>query len=259
MRSLRSLALRSLCALPLAFAGCVATTTDIDRLQDSLDGMRRSQADLAIKMDQLDRSLSTLTEKLDDSQKGVSKLTQKLDDSQTRLGGRMESISQLLSAATTQASVPVPGEMYRSAYGDYLAGKLDLAIAGFKTFLDRFPESDLADDAQFYIADSYLSKRDYVRAREEFDKVLGVSQSYRPQALLKRAAALEGSRQIEDQKLTLKTLIKEFPNSSEGQTADQILKDIAKEEKEAESRKAPKQVPPPAKKTKSIESKSTEN
>lgn len=231
----------------------MATTTDIDRLQDSLDGMRKSQADLAIKMDQLDHSLASLTEKLDDSQKGVSKLTQKLDDSQTRLGGRMESISQLLAAATTQASVPVPGEMYRTAYGDYISGKLDLAIAGFKTFLDRFPDSDLADDAQFYIADSYLSKKDYHQARVEFDKVLGVSQSYRPQALLKRAYALEGSRQIEDQKLTLKTLIKEFPKSSEAESAEQVLNDISRREKEAEAKKAPKPSSAPSKKSKTTE------
>ncbi len=249
MRKLHFFARLSSYAVPLAFAGCVATTTDIDRLQDSLDGMRKSQADLAIKMDQLDRSLSSLTEKLDDSQKGVSKLNQKLDDSQSRLGGRMESISQLLSAATTQASVPVPGDMYRAAYGDYLSGKPDLAIAGFKTFLERFPDSDLADDAQFYIADSYLNKKNYSEARIQFDKVLGISQAYRPQALLKRAYALEGSSQSEDQKLTLKTLVKEFPGSSEAQTADQILKDLAKSEKEADSKKVPKPNSPPSKKS----------
>ena len=94
--------------------------------------------------------------------------------------------------------------------------------------MDRYPESDLTDDAQFYVADSFLSKKDYQRARVEFDKVLSVSQSYRPQALLKRAYALQGTRQAEDQKVTLKTLIKEFPDSSEAQTAEQILKEISK-------------------------------
>lgn len=220
--------------LPLVLGGCVATTMDIDRLQESLDQMRKSQADLAFKMDSLDRSFSSLTEKLDDSQKGVSKLTQKLDDTQSRLGGRMESISALLSAATTQASVPVPGEIYRAAYSDYLAAKPDLSISGFKTFIERFPDSDLADDAQFYLADSYLLKKDYGQARIEFDKVLSMSQTFRAQALLKRSYALAGSKQLEDQKHTLRTLIKEFPDSAEAETAGQILKELTPPSREKE-------------------------
>ena len=138
-------------ALCLA-AGCVATTTDIDRVQESLTDssntlrtLQKSQADLISKMDQLDRSLVSLREKLDENQKRMTSLTQKLDDTQVRLGGRMETISRLLSQATTQASVPVPGELYRSAYVDYQSGKLDLAISGFKSFIERYPESDLTD------------------------------------------------------------------------------------------------------------------
>src|SRR5437870_3851289 len=89
----------------LGLAGCVATTTDVDRLQDSLNAMQKSQADLTSKMDQLDASLSKLNEQLNDNSKKNVLLTQKLDDLQVRLGTRMEGISQLLSAATTQASV----------------------------------------------------------------------------------------------------------------------------------------------------------
>ena len=156
-------------------------------------------------------------------------LSQKLDDLQSRLGFRMESISQLLSQATTQASVPVPGEIYRSALGDYQSGKMDLAISGFKSFIERYPTSDLADSAQFYLADSYLSKQNYSEARIQFDKLLSSSKEHRAQALLKRSYALDGMKQAQAQKDTLKVLIKEFPSSSEAQTAKQILEDLQEE------------------------------
>jgi TolA-binding protein len=221
--------LPALCAL--ALSGCVATTTDVDRLADSLSTLQKSQADLTVKMDQLDSNLASLNERLTESQKKTSQLIQKLDDLQARLGSRMEGISQLLSAATTQASVPVPSEVYRTAYGDYLSGKTDLAITEFRSFISRYPDSELADDAQFYLADGYLAKQNYAQARTEIDKYLSNYTELRSAALLKRARALEGLKKDADQKATLEALLKEFPDSAEAATAQQMLKDLEPEPK----------------------------
>src|SRR3989344_1103948 len=87
----------------LILSGCVATTTDVDRLQDSLNHVQKSQADLIAKMDNLDHAIGALSEKLSDSQKNMSALSLKLDDAQASLGQRMEIISRLLSEATSQA------------------------------------------------------------------------------------------------------------------------------------------------------------
>ena len=205
----------------------MATTTDIDRLQDSLNQVQKGQADLISKMDGLDRTIGALNEKLSDSHKKMSALSAKLDDTQSGLGGRMEIISRLLSDATTQAKVAVPSDLYRTAYGDYLSGKIPLAMEGFSQFLQRYPDSDLADDAQFYLADCYLQKRDFKQARTEFDKVLSVSREHRKQALLKRSYALKGEGQTKNQKLTLETLIKEFPDSPESEAAQEMLKELS--------------------------------
>ena len=203
----------------------MATTTDVDRLQGSLNQVQKSQADLIAKIDDLDRTISSFNEKLTDSQKNMSALSLKLDDTQTGLGQRMELISRLLSEATSQATVAVPGDLYRTAYGDYSAGKYPLALEGFTAFLKTYPDSDLADDAQFYLADCYLQKKDYKAARAEFDKVLAVSREFRAQALLKRAYALQGMKQAKDRKLTLDALMKEFPGSPEAEAAKDLLKE----------------------------------
>ena len=119
-----------------------------------------------------------------------------------------------------------------------MGGKYDLAIAGFKLFLERYPESDLADDAQYYYADSFLMKKDYARARQEFDHVLSISREFRNAALLKRAYALGGAKQVEDQKHTLKTLIKEAPGSPEAATAKEILEDLESPKKNPPRKKS---------------------
>ncbi|OGR85952.1 MAG: hypothetical protein A3A86_03150 [Elusimicrobia bacterium RIFCSPLOWO2_01_FULL_60_11] len=209
----------------LVFSGCVATTTDVDRLQDSLDSVQKSQADLVVKLDELQTTLEALNAGLESNQNKMGDLSVKLDDTQTGLVSRMDLISRLLSEATHYAAVAVPGDFYRAAYGDYLAGKIDLALSGFEGFLERYPDSDLADDAQFYLADCYLQKKDYKAARAEFDKVLAVSREFRAQALLKRAYALQGMKQAKDRKLTLDALMKEFPGSPEAEAAKDLLKE----------------------------------
>ena len=207
----------------------------MDRLQGSLHQVQKSQADLIAKIDELDRTLNTLSESLSDNQKSMSSLSVKLEDTQAGLGQRMELISRLLSDATQQSKVAVPGDLYRTAYGDYLSGKFSLAREGFAAYLLAYPNSDLADDAQFYLADCYLKKKDYKTARAEFDKLLSISQEFRASALLHRAYALQGMNLTNDERLTLETLIKEFPNSPESEAAKGRIK-------------APPAPPPPPKK-----------
>jgi TolA-binding protein len=38
---------------------------------------------------------------------------------------------------------------------DYAAGQFTLAITGFEAFLRTFPRSEMTDDAQFQIGESY--------------------------------------------------------------------------------------------------------
>src|SRR5262249_37289380 len=62
----------------------------------------------------------------------------------------------------TAAVRPQPGgagaeESYQAAYQDFTRGRYPLAITGFREFLRRFPDSPLADSAQYGIGESYYS------------------------------------------------------------------------------------------------------
>ncbi|MBI2916167.1 MAG: tetratricopeptide repeat protein [Elusimicrobia bacterium] len=206
----------------------MATTTDIDYLKETMQAIQKNNADLKSRIGELDQTLASFREELIHNQKKMATLTQKLDESQARMGSKMDQMTQLLSTASVQPSVPLPSEEYRTAYGDYLSGKMDLAIQGFKSFAERYPKSDLLDDAEFYLGDSYLIKKDFAQARVHFDKVLSISEELRAHALLKRAYSLEGMKQTENQKKTLEALVQEFPDSAEAQTAKEILKEVAR-------------------------------
>ena len=215
-------------AAAISLSGCVATVTDIDRLQDSLTQVQKSQAALLGKLNDLDSRMNMLNERLDENQKKMGTLSVKLDDVQVQLGTKIETISGILTSTASASRPQVPSEVYRTAYADYLAGKTALAIEEFTNFMQQYPNSVLKDDAQFYMADSYLQLNNYNQARVEFDKVLASSLSFRAAALLKRAQALAGTNKAQDQKNTLETLIKEFPQSPEAQSAQQILDQLRK-------------------------------
>ena len=54
--------------------------------------------------------------------------------------------------------------LYTNAYGDYMAGKYDLAMQEFTDYLKYFSNTEFAPNAQYYIADIYYRKADYTNA-----------------------------------------------------------------------------------------------
>jgi tol-pal system protein YbgF len=64
------------------------------------------------------------------------------------------------------------GTLYTSAYSDQLAGKYDIAFQEFSEYLKYFSNTELAPNAQYYIADIYYRKADYANALTAFDAVL---------------------------------------------------------------------------------------
>jgi tol-pal system protein YbgF len=79
------------------------------------------------------------------------------------------------SAAAGSASdmPPMPAEkLYNAARGDFTGGKYDLAVQEFGDYLKYFGGTDLAPNAQFYIAMIHYGQKDYDNAIKEFDMVL---------------------------------------------------------------------------------------
>ncbi|MEZ4650307.1 MAG: tol-pal system protein YbgF [Candidatus Eisenbacteria bacterium] len=62
--------------------------------------------------------------------------------------------------------------VYDQAYLDLTRGNYSLAILGFKEFLRRVPDSDISDNAQYWIGESYYMQGDHRQAVREYSKVL---------------------------------------------------------------------------------------
>jgi TolA-binding protein len=81
-------------------------------------------------------------------------------------------------AAATGAPTPAapapgsPTRLYDMAWADYTAGSYDLAIEGFTSYVRSFPKSEFADNAQFYIGESYYQRGRWPEAVDAFARVI---------------------------------------------------------------------------------------
>jgi len=116
-------------------------------------------------------------------------------------------------------------ELYDKSIALYRDGKYEEAIDGFRTFLKTFPKSDRADNAHFWIGESYMSLKQYEQAILAYQEVI---KNYPkgnkvPSALLRQAFAFLEIKDQTSAKLLLNRVVKNHPNSSEAKIAQNKL------------------------------------
>ena len=119
-------------------------------------------------------------------------------------------------------------ELYNSALASYKSGNYEKAITGFERFLKKYHRSKLADNAQFWIGECYMSLNRYEQAILAYQNVLKKYPKGNkvPNAMLRQAIAFQ---QIEDKmsyKVILERIIKKYPRSNEAKIARTKLKKI---------------------------------
>lgn len=131
--------------------------------------------------------------------------------------------------AQKPAVITIPAqEMYNNAYGDYLKGNYDLAVDGFRLFLQQYPTSPLADNALYWIGECYYSQGKYEEAIENFNDLL---LSYPagdkvPAAYLKKGMCQAQLNKKDEAVATLKLLISKYPSSEEARLAQQKINEL---------------------------------
>jgi tol-pal system protein YbgF len=222
-------------------------TTKID---DQSGATRKSFADQKLLVDGIAEGVRVLREKADDTNVRLSSMTQELEamrqtiatmpvptavapnpDPAAVSGGEPPpgGVAPVTPPARPQTAPPPlvsPQRMFDAAYSDYTSGQYELAVIGLKTFIDTFPQSDLADDAQLYIGNSlqYLSK--YPDAIAAYQKVISnyPQGNIVPQAYWKLGQTYEtGLKQLDLARKAYETLIQKYDKSNEAQLAKQRI------------------------------------
>lgn len=262
---MRSSFLIFLLSLTLLAAGCIAPKqvrqieSDNSNLRGQVDSLRtemhklralvsRSEqqaqqakeqslkvsADVDNRLEIIQRQMQIFSDRLDDLNNRVANMPGKLRLATERSATPPTPANEQTNAPPANAEPVIDknalenmSKLYDASYQDLTQGKFELARQGFAEFLRRYPESALADNAQYWIGESYYSQREYARAAAEF---AAVAEKYPagdkvPASMLKRAYALLSlSRRTEAQAL-LEKLIKLYPSTNEAELAKARLKE----------------------------------
>jgi len=121
--------------------------------------------------------------------------------------------------------VTSPTTYLNSASGFYFAGQFDLAVEAFTDFLERFPDSPDAAEAQFFIGEAHYASHRYKEAQAAYAIVISrYKGSPRvPDAYYKQGLAYEQLGQKAEAIKNYELLRKTYPDSTAGGHATQAL------------------------------------
>ncbi len=137
--------------------------------------------------------------------------------------------------AAVGSSAPAPArptgsdqQNYQAAFDLISARRYEDAGAAFQTFLTQFPTSPLADNAQYWLAETYYVRGQFEEALPEFRKVL---EQYPQSAKLPDALLKVGYCQIElgdrnAARTSLQEVMRQFPDTTAARLASQRLSSL---------------------------------
>ncbi len=224
----------------------------VEQSADSVNKMNAAVGDLQNKMqgltsdnngkiDQLSGQVQSLHDSVDELKSRLAKISKQLDDMQQ--GGQNLAAGQPgmtpapgtapggaaaagASDNGTVAAAPPADTLYNNALRDYNSGKYDLSSQEFAQYLQAYGNTDLAGNAQYYLADIEYRQGNFQQAVQDYDKVLeqypGGSKAAAAQ--LKKGYALLELGQKDAGVRELNSLIARYPRSIEASQARDRLR-----------------------------------
>ncbi len=141
-----------------------------------------------------------------------------------------------VAARGGRANVPPSAaqqQEYEAAFDLMKQGNYERAIKSFRTFVAKHPDSSLADNAQYWIAEANYVLRNYKLALEEFTKVLALypDSAKAPDSLLKIGYVHYETAAYGKARSTLNDVIARYPNTTAARLATARLEKMKKEGK----------------------------
>jgi len=194
-------------------------TTLITQIVDNVNAIRQAQSRVAEGSSSAIQSVSGLGEKITDTNQRIDRVSEQL----AQLRKLVENLPKLPTFA--QITPGNPDQLFAAAYGDYSRGNYDLALSEFRQYVETYPTSEMADNAQYWIGESLYSKKQFNEAIAEFDKVstLFPKGDKVPAARFKKAMALMDLGQADASRAELTAIIRLYPRSNEAVLAKQQL------------------------------------
>jgi tol-pal system protein YbgF len=191
----------------------------ITQISDNVSAIRQAQGRVAEGSVSAIREVGGVGERLSATNQRIDRLSEQLAE----IKKLVENLPKL--PTFTQITPGNPDQLFAAAYGDYSRGNYDLAISEFRQYVETYPTSEMADNAQYWIGEALFAKRQYNESIAEFDKVgaLFPKGDKVPAARFKKGKALTELGQTDAARAEFTALIRLYPRSNEAALARQEL------------------------------------
>jgi len=253
-----SFSLGGACLLALAMAGCAGTPPEADPVQLKVNDLdtrlariervvaNQSLLDLANQNEAMRADLRAMHNDIDQLNNRLETSRKEQHDLYADLDRRMRALEARGGGGSAAAAASGSGDAgaagagsggasaasgsddkaaYQAAFDMLKNSQFDAAIAAFQKFLVSFPDSTLADNAQYWLGEANYVNKSFTDAQAAFQKVVDKYPQSRkvPDALLKIGYCQYELKQFDAAKQTLSKVAAQFPDSPSGHLAQQRL------------------------------------
>ncbi len=205
----------------------------VEALENRIVAMVNNQADSNEKGGNLVLAMQFVREELSEIKRSIGSLQNQLlvlpGSSAGSVAGQPAEDTEMIEPGAGEKPVPESIEsIYYTAYSDYIKQDYGLAVSGFSQFIEKYPESSLADNALYWIGECYFAQRKFEEAVSHFSRLITLysnGDKVADATLKKGFSMIEMGRQTEGISV-LKELISKFPLSEEASLAQQKLNEI---------------------------------
>ena len=185
--------------------------TLVTQIIDTVSAIKQAQSRVSESSSSAITQVSGLGEQLSATNQRIDRLSEQVAEVK-RL---VENLPKL--PTFTQITPGNPDQLFAAAYGDYSKGNYDLAMSEFRQYVEVYPTSEMADNAQYWIGECLAAKKQYPEALAELDKVgmLFPKGDKVPTARYKKALILKETGQPDLALVECQALSKLYPKSNE--------------------------------------------
>jgi tol-pal system protein YbgF len=187
---------------------------EIDRVKEDMQVRLRMLEERGKALEEKNKSQGEKIKELEDHLKGLEgKIAAPLKQTEVEKAAELKAIS-------TGA-----GDLYKDAYETFQRGDLEAARRKFEGFLKQYPNTELSDNAQFWIGETYYLKKDFERAILEYEKAIAKypEGDKIPAAMFKQALAFLELGDKTNGRNLLKRVIERYPHSDQAEMAKKKL------------------------------------
>jgi tol-pal system protein YbgF len=219
--------------------GIIMLGQETQRLQDAISkagGEHRGLITQIVRnLSAIRRGQLTVSSYSNDSATQVASMGERITEANERLERLSEQFAALKKLiediqnrpAFAQITPGSPEQLFAVAYSDYSRGNDSLALSEFQQYVETYPDSDLADNAEYWIGEILYAQKRYQDAIDVYSRVFNISPKGDKAviALYKRAMALKEMGRHDEAVAQLNAIVKAYPKRQESEMAKQRLQE----------------------------------